>query len=263
MGCTKSTPSNPNSAPVVAGAAGVTAPAAVSGDSIEFGYWGIKGFGETCRWVLLYLGTPYKEWNPASPEEWGKKKPTTGEFPNLPYIKDGSFYLSETSAIPPYLISKAGKTDLLGKNLKDKALLRTLEGVLDDVKAGFMKVIMGKEDRKAALGKALGDGADTANKIAQLSAFLGSKEHFLGYLSLVDIEFAYLATLLGAMAISLELACPFGKHANLKQLIGRVVALPGIRERVANSKQVPFMPPQMFPFPLLTAADIEKQMAGK
>ena len=247
----------------MAGAAGVTAPAAGSGDCIEFGYWGIKGFGETCRWVLLYLGLKYTEWNPASPEEWGKKKPTTGAFPNLPYIKDGAFHLSETSAIPAYLISKAGKTELLGKDLKDKALLRTIEGVLDDIKAGFMKVIMGKEDRKEALGKALAETGDTAKKIANLSIFLGSKQHFLGYLTLVDIEFAYLATLLGAMAISLQLACPFGKHENLKQLIGKVIALPGIRERVANSKQTPFMPPQMFPFPLLTAAEIEQQMAGK
>jgi glutathione S-transferase len=263
MGCTKSTPSNPNGVPVtVAGATGVSAPAG-SGDCIEFGYWGIKGFGETCRWVLLYLGIPYKEWNPASPEEWGKKKPSTGAFPNLPYIKDGSFYLSETSAIPQYLINKACKPELLGKNLKDKAALRTIEGVLDDIKAGFMKVIMGKEDRKEALGKTLADGGDTAKKIAQISNFLGTKEFLLGYTTLVDIEFAYLATLLGAMAISLQLACPFGKHANLKQLIGKVLALPGIRERVANTKQVPFMPPQMFPFPLLTAADIEKQMASK
>ena len=248
MGCTKSTPSSPKAG---------DAPSA--GNEIEFGYWGIKGFGETCRWIGLYLQLNLKEWNPQSPEEWGKKKQTKGPFPNLPYIQDGDFFLSESSAIPVYLIKKAGKTELLGKDLKDIVRLRMIQGVLDDVKSGFLKVVFGGDDKAGALSKILAEGGETAAKIQSLSSFLAEKSFFLGYLSLVDFDFVYLATLLGAIAMSMEVACPFSKHANLRALMARVKNLPGIRERVMNSKQTPFMPPGMFPVPLLTSAQIEEK----
>ena len=250
MGCTKSTPSSPRAG---------DAASASAGNPIEFGYWGIKGFGETCRWVSLYLQLNIKEWNPQSPEEWGKVKSTKGPFPNLPYIQDDGFYLSESSAIPVYLINKSGKTELLGKGTKDMAHMRMIQGVLDDVKLGFLKVVFGTEEKATALTKSLSEGGDTAGKINNLVAYLASKAYFLNYLSLVDIEFAYLATLLGAIAMSLEVPCPFSKHANLRALIARVKNLPGIKERVMNSKQIPFMPPKMFPVPLLTTAQIEEK----
>jgi glutathione S-transferase len=38
-------------------------------------------------------------------------------FPNLPYVIDGDFKLTESKAIHLYIIKKSGKTDLLGKGL--------------------------------------------------------------------------------------------------------------------------------------------------
>ncbi len=42
-------------------------------------------------------------------------------FPNLPYLIDGDFKLTESRAINLYVIMKSGKTDLLGKTIEDKA----------------------------------------------------------------------------------------------------------------------------------------------
>ena len=41
------------------------------------------------------------------------------DFPNLPYLIDGGFKTSESNAIQKYIIMKSGKTELLGKDLKD------------------------------------------------------------------------------------------------------------------------------------------------
>lgn len=57
------------------------------------------------------------------------------DFPNLPCLVDGDFKLSETNAISRYIIRKAGKTDLLGKNINDQAQVDQFLGVLGDVKA--------------------------------------------------------------------------------------------------------------------------------
>lgn len=55
-------------------------------------------------------------------------------FPNLPYLIDGSYKLTESKAIYHYIIKKSGKVELLGKDLKDKARVESLVSVLADIK---------------------------------------------------------------------------------------------------------------------------------
>jgi glutathione S-transferase len=224
---------------------------------MEFGYWGIKGVAEPIRWLIAHLGLAVKEWNPASPEEWGTRKATTGPFPNLPFFFDGDFALTESGAIPVYLIHKAGKTDLLGKTLQDQARVRQIDGVLADIRQSFFKVLFAPGDHKENIGKAIEAGSAIANKVDQLAAFLGDKPFFLGYLTWADFQFAYLSQMAGAVAHSLGLKCPVAAHENLKTLIKAIVALPGVAERFNASKPVPFMPPTMMPFPVHTIAEIE------
>ena len=63
-------------------------------------------------------------YNPESYPAWLDKKQkmeTEGFFaPNLPYLIDGDYKLSESSAIPVYLLNKYGKEDMLGKTVEDK-----------------------------------------------------------------------------------------------------------------------------------------------
>jgi glutathione S-transferase len=224
---------------------------------MEFGYWGIKGVAEPIRWLIAYLGLEVKEWNPATPEEWAARKASTAPFPNLPFFVDGDFTLTESTAIPVYLIHKAGKTELLGKTTQDQARVRQIEGVLADIRQSFFKVLFTPGDHKESVTKAIAPGSAIATKVEQLAAFLGDRETFLGYLTWADFQFAFLSQIAGAVAHSLGLSCPVSAHANLQALIKRVVALPGVAERYAASKAVPFMPPTMMPFPVHTTAEIE------
>lgn len=56
------------------------------------------------------------------------------DFPNLPCLVDGDFKISESSAIPRYIINKSGKTELLGKTIHDQAKVDEFNGVLGDVR---------------------------------------------------------------------------------------------------------------------------------
>ena len=76
---------------------------------MEFGYWPIKGRAEVMRMLDAYLNLGIKEVNYYSLEEWNHKKSNFGgHFPNLPYLVDGDFVITETEAINQYLAQKAG-----------------------------------------------------------------------------------------------------------------------------------------------------------
>ena len=86
---------------------------------MELGYWGIKGRAHVLRMLIAYLGLDVHEWNPASPQDWQKRKEEfrkseTCYFPNLPYFKDGQLIITETAAIASALVIKANRQEMLG-----------------------------------------------------------------------------------------------------------------------------------------------------
>ena len=220
---------------------------------MEFGYWGVKGRAEAIRLLIGYLGLNIKEWNPANPQEWGARKATLGPFGNLPFIVDGDVIVTESNALPTYLIHKAGKPELLGKTIQDQARVRQIEGVLSDILDNFFKLMGQGPDFAGAIAKTLEANGAVVAKLTQLSAFLGTHDYFLGYLTWVDIRFSYIARLITAQALSLNQPHPFAAWANLQALVTRVEGLPGIKARVDAAKSIPFFPSA--PFPMKTQAE--------
>ena len=110
-------------------------------NKVTLGYWKIRGLGSNIRYQLAYSG---QQWNAEEYEqgegpdfsraEWLDKKFTLGmDFPNLPYLVDGEFKLTETLAIHKYLAEKYSP-ELLGKDLKEKAKVNMVSGVIGDLK---------------------------------------------------------------------------------------------------------------------------------
>jgi glutathione S-transferase len=67
-------------------------------EEIVFGYWGIRGLGQVPRLVLAYSGLNWKDVKYTERDQWFAKD-RTGlglQFPNLPYLIDGDFKLSES-----------------------------------------------------------------------------------------------------------------------------------------------------------------------
>ena len=92
---------------------------------VTLGYWGIKGRGQIARYLLAYTGTQFEDKLYTSQEEWFQKdKNNLGlTFPNLPYLIDGNFKLTESHAIYAYIVNRSDKKELLGKTLKDQTLI--------------------------------------------------------------------------------------------------------------------------------------------
>ena len=151
---------------------------------MEFGYWGLKGRGEPIRWLLSYLNLHYTEFNPKDFAEWFKIKPTLSPFANLPYIKDGGFFLTESTAIYEYLCTKANRPELLGVGAQQIARRRQLQSVIDDLLQGNAKVFSGQsvEERSMLFEDVFAEGKPLDQKVSLISEFLGEKNSLLANL---------------------------------------------------------------------------------
>ena len=67
---------------------------------------------------MEYVGIKYANKTFEDREAWFKnnKDSLNTPFPNLPYLKDGDQIVTESEAIIVYVILKAGKDELLGRN---------------------------------------------------------------------------------------------------------------------------------------------------
>ena len=75
-------------------------------------------------------------------------RPAIGfNFPNIPFLLDGDYKLTETGALPVYIALKAGKPELLGEGAADMARVRQIEGVIEDIKQAFLKVLFQTKDK--------------------------------------------------------------------------------------------------------------------
>ncbi len=196
---------------------------------MEFVYWPIKGLAEHIRWLLNYCAVEYRETTVDDYDKWLAEKNGLGlPFPNLPYIVDGDFKLSESQAIARYVCAKF-KPDLLGKDFVEAARVENLAGVMGDVLQPYARHIADKE----LIGESIeADAARSrvAEKVAQLAAFLGEKEFFHGRPTLNDIEFGCVAYRLWTYCKTHGLPNPVESHPNLFRLSQRVRRLPGIQE---------------------------------
>lgn len=60
----------------------------------------------------------------------GDKTKLGFDFPNLPYLINGNFKLTESSAIARYIIQKSTHLELLGKTVEDEARVNMVLSLL-------------------------------------------------------------------------------------------------------------------------------------
>ena len=219
---------------------------------MEYGYWGIKALAEPARWLIAYFKLECTQWMCNEDTEWfGSKNESLGlDFPNLPYLIDGDFKLTESSAIPGYLASKAGREDFNGEGPKERATLRMLEGVFGDFKKELSDFYYSETEHKANWEKFLTEGTEGYYLLHKLSKYLGEKEYLLGHITNIDVSVAYYLWMMDCISASLhtQKVQPF---ENLRKLSERVRALPGIKEWIEANKHVPFMSPGYLKFEIL------------
>ena len=116
-------------------------------NKIKLGYWGIRGLAQPIRLLLAYTGLEWENVAYVDPTQWhGNDKQTLGlDFPNLPYLIDGDFKLTESSAIERYVVERSGKTELFGKTAQESARITQVIGVLLDARTNMMKLFFDKD----------------------------------------------------------------------------------------------------------------------
>lgn len=234
---------------------------------MELGYWHSKGLAEPIRWLIAYLKLEVHEYNPASAEEWFecKKKKMSSDFPNLPYLADPEkeTITTESGAIPHYLVNKAKRPELMGKDLMGVTRVRQMEGVLGDMRQAIWKVTFGVGCPKLILTNLFSKQGIMTLRIKDFSEFLGNNEYLIGYLTYADILFAYMMELSTALCISLDFEDPLEPHSNLRSLCERVKSLPGISNVVSIREAVPFFPKIMVSFSFKNSKEVKEFLESK
>lgn len=107
-------------------------------------------------------------------------------MPNIPYLIDGDYNVTESTAVQRYIIRRWGKTELLGKNIHDNALVESFLSVFTEIAGEVRRLFFNKEYETAKVGVI----EKYAAKLEQLNKFVGEKDFVLGYLTLADFVVA-------------------------------------------------------------------------
>jgi len=156
---------------------------------VILGYWNMRGFAEPIRMFLEYLDIPYVEKKYDEVEEWlPERQSGVIPFPNLPYLRDGDYSVTESEAILAYLAIKAKKSELTGKD-EDKARFVQLSGVISDQKLceyAYWAKDMDDLRQKCEVWKSWWG----LSKLPGLNDLLGKNEWLMGYFTYLDLMFA-------------------------------------------------------------------------
>ena len=161
------------------------------------GYWDFQGMGHAIKLLLSYFKVPFedKQYPYANKDEWfAKAKPAlNSKLPNIPYIQDGDFVITESVAVLQYAALKTGNKDLMGKNDLDAIRIAQLASVCRDFAMSFVTLCFNPEYEKV---KEETLKTKTVPILEKLSKALGDQDYVIGYLTWADFPLAMLLDVL-------------------------------------------------------------------
>lgn len=110
---------------------------------VILGYWNMRGMGERIRLMMEYMGLNYEnvKYPIDDKSKWFNAKFTLGlDFPNLPYIIDGSVKMTESWAIMKYLAHK-NNDQLYPGSGTEEIRCNMAVGVVHDFRTNFVQMI--------------------------------------------------------------------------------------------------------------------------
>lgn len=157
-------------------------PANGDGPSAKFGYWCIRGLGQSIRYVLEYGGVEYDERTYTfgdkldTREDWLKEKFELDlDFPNLPYLKMGDVKLTQSLAILRFL---ARKTGLFPETGEAQERVDMIEQQVNDLMWSCILLCYNKEYDEKRKEDYVTEFMN--KKCAELEKFLGERTYMAG-----------------------------------------------------------------------------------
>uniref|UniRef100_G1TV91 Glutathione S-transferase n=1 Tax=Oryctolagus cuniculus TaxID=9986 RepID=G1TV91_RABIT len=148
---------------------------------MTLGYWDLRGLALPIRMLLEYTDTSYEEKKYTMGDapnydqsKWLSEKFTLGlDFPNLPYLIDGTHKLTQSNAILRYLARKHG---LCGETEEERIRVDILENQLMDNRFQLVNVCYSPDFEKLKPEYLKG----LPEKLQLYSQFLGKRPWFAG-----------------------------------------------------------------------------------
>ena len=152
-----------------------------------FGYWKARvgPRGSINRCLLGYAGVDFedKQYSSAGPLIWSEDKPNLGlDFPNLPYLIDGDFKITESRAVSAYICARWAPA-LLGADPVEKGAICMMHNVVYDWMFSFFGMAM-KSSEPPSVDDVY---AKAKTGLEPIVAYLGVKQYLASAeVSLVD-----------------------------------------------------------------------------
>ncbi|XP_025236231.1 glutathione S-transferase Mu 2 isoform X1 [Theropithecus gelada] len=203
---------------------------------MTLGYWNIRGLAHSIRLLLEYTGSSYEEKKYTmgdAPDydrsQWLNEKFKLGlDFPNLPYLIDGTHKITQSNAIMRYI---ARKHNLCGETEKEKIREDILENQLMDNRMQLARLCYDPDFEK--LKPEYLEGLPEMLKL--YSQFLGKQPWFLGdKITFVD----FIAYDVFERNQVFEPSC-LDAFPNLKDFISRFEGLEKISAYMKSSRFLP------------------------
>mmetsp|Transcript_23459 Transcript_23459/g.35675 ORF Transcript_23459/g.35675 Transcript_23459/m.35675 type:complete len:253 (+) Transcript_23459:39-797(+) len=203
------------------------------------GYWKIRGLASAIRYQLAYSNVPYDEEvyeQGDGPEfsraAWYDVKHDQGlTYPNLPYLKDGSFSLTESGAIQRYCAKKWCPTLLCDDDMETYGKAEMAWGVVLDIK-GFVatQCYVGDGDKKKLTDAAIPRFGLIAKELIENKFIIGDR------ICCADFAFVELVEVMDFISDG-EI---FKEYPSLKTYRDRVFELPRLKECLEEEKRLTF-----------------------
>lgn len=152
-------------------------------------------------------------------------------MPNLPYLIDGDFKLTEPIAIATYIIERSKKAEqLLGKNIKERARILMVVGVIRDI---FEHMSLLVYDPKPNVKKEEIWKESISDQLKSVAALRGNKDWLFDRVTLPDF-------ILAELSYYIEAIYPT-EYKNLKflhEFRSKFLALPEIKSYYEREEAV-------------------------
>jgi glutathione S-transferase len=157
---------------------------------IVVGYYNLRGKAQVCRLLCEYLGVEYQDklFSLAEWQRFNNEKARDWSFPCLPYLREGTFIVTESVPMCVYVINRFGTPDLLGKTLRDQGIVDMYIWTIEYMGNVITINCQQKSAEELKRFKEIQWAEKVYPRLLKIEQAVVGKEWFLEYLTIIDFS---------------------------------------------------------------------------